>query len=276
MGRIKKERMELKSRKKILTLDRPRIMGVLNVTPDSFSDGSDLSTVEAAVKRAKEMEADILDIGGESTGPGSKDVSLEEELRRVIPAIEAIRAELPDIWISIDTWKAEVARQAIAAGADMINDVTALRGDVEMAKVVQETSVPICLMYSKDSNARTTTNSKEYDDVMTTIKDFLRERIALAGDVQVIVDPGMGAFVSMNPEYSYEILESLRELEELGCPILVGTSRKSFLTARFGEKPPKDRLEGSLMTALQAAVNGAQILRVHDVQKTREVLKKAI
>ncbi|MBT5016186.1 dihydropteroate synthase [Candidatus Peregrinibacteria bacterium] len=259
-------------------------MGILNVTPDSFSDGGDLDgseggvLVEAVVQRAQKMileGADILDIGGEATGPGSKDVSLEEELSRVIPVIKAVRAELPEVWISVDTWKAEVARQAIVAGADMVNDVTALRGDEEMANVVLENEVPICLMYSKDGNARTTTDSIEYDDVMVTIKDFLRERVEMAqqkGIPQIILDPGMGVFVSMNPDYSYEVLEKLRELEELGFPILVGTSRKSFLTARFGEKVPKERLEGSVMTTLQAALNGAHILRVHDVKETREMI----
>jgi dihydropteroate synthase len=274
----------LKSRQKTLKLDCPRIMGILNVTPDSFSDGGDLDgseggvLVEAVVQRAQKMileGADILDIGGEATGPGSKDVSLEEELSRVIPVIKAVRAELPEVWISVDTWKAEVARQAIVAGADMVNDVTALRGDEEMANVVLENEVPICLMYSKDGNARTTTDSIEYDDVMVTIKDFLRERVEMAqqkGIPQIILDPGMGVFVSMNPDYSYEVLEKLRELEELGFPILVGTSRKSFLTARFGEKVPKERLEGSVMTTLQAALNGAHILRVHDVKETREMI----
>ncbi len=274
----------LKSRQKTLKLDCPRIMGILNVTPDSFSDGGDLDgseggvLVEAVVQRAQKMileGADILDIGGEATGPGSKDVSLEEELSRVIPVIKAVRAELPEVWISGDTWKAEVARQAIVAGADMVNDVTALRGDEEMANVVLENEVPICLMYSKDGNARTTTDSIEYDDVMVTIKDFLRERVEMAqqkGIPQIILDPGMGVFVSMNPDYSYEVLEKLRELEELGFPILVGTSRKSFLTARFGEKVPKERLEGSVMTTLQAALNGAHILRVHDVKETREMI----
>jgi dihydropteroate synthase len=274
LGGIKERSMELKSRHKILTLDRPRIMGILNVTPDSFSDGGDLESIEEVVIRAQEMAgegADILDIGGESTGPGSKDVALQEELKRVIPVVEAVRKELPEIWISVDTWKVEVARQALQAGADMINDVTALRGDSEMACVVEEAGVPICLMYSKDKTARTTSEASEYDDVMETIKGFLRARREMTR-AQVIVDPGMGAFVSANPDYSYEILERLRELEELGCPVLVGTSRKSFLTARFGEKPPKERLEGSVLTALQAALNGANILRVHDVKQLRNVL----
>lgn len=265
----------LKSRGKKLKLDRPRIMGILNVTPDSFSDGGDLGTVEMAVQRAKEMArngADILDIGGESTRPNSVEVLVEEELRRVIPVIKAVRKVVPKVWISVDTWKAEVAQASVAAGADMINDVTALRGDSNMVRVAEKEGVPICLMYSKDQTARTTLASTEYKDVMVTIKDFLRERIVAAGKAQVIVDPGMGAFVSTNSEYSYEILERLKELTELGCPILVGTSRKSFLTSRFGNKPPKERLEGSLITSLMAAINGAHILRGHDVKELRDVL----
>ncbi len=238
-----------------LGLERAVVMGVLNVTPDSFFDSFD--SVETATARASEMVSEgakIIDIGGESTGPGSQDVAVEEELRRVIPVVEAVRKELPDIFISIDTWKSEVARAAIEAGADMVNDVTA--GILDM-------DVPIVLMHSKDDSPRTTTDKVEYEDVMKTVIEFLEEKIAICKSSQIIVDPGMGAFVSGNPEYSYEILHRLGELRSLGKPILVGASRKSFLGGEV-----EDRLEGSLAAACMAVMNGAKIVRAHDVGAT--------
>ena len=256
------------------------LMGILNVTPDSFSDGGRFDSVERAVKRALEMieeGANIIDVGGESTGPGSQDVDLEEELGRIIPVIKGIRSGNGEIMISVDTWKVEVARQAIKAGANMVNDVTALRGDPEMARVVAEAGVPIVLMYSKDNSPRTTKEVLHYDDVMVTIREFLEKRVKVAEEAgikreNIIIDPGMGAFVSMDAKYSYEILARLNELKDLGLPILVGTSRKSFLVTQFGEAKPEDQLEGSISTAIEAYLNGAQILRVHDVKETRQAI----
>lgn len=253
-----------------------QIMGILNVTPDSFSDGGEFEGVERAVARAREMVeegATIIDIGGESTGPGSLDVKLEEELERVIPVVRAVSEALPEVLISVDTWKAEVARQAIEAGAGMVNDVTALRGDSGMARVVAEARVPVILMYSKDATARTSKKAVEYEDVMATVIEFLKERVAAAeaGGVtraQIILDPGMGAFVSTFPKYSLEILERLNELVSLDYPVLVGASRKSFIREIWGGEKPEDRLEGSLEAAKMAAQNGASILRVHDVKET--------
>ena len=169
----------LHSRGKSLKLDSPRLMGILNTTPDSFSDGSLYFKFDAAITQARKMiafGADWLDIGGESSGPGSTDVSLDEELQRVITIIQKIRAE-SEIWISVDTWKAEVARQSLEAGADAINDVTALRGDPELAKVVKDFQVPLVIMYSKDATPRTTGQQPDYEDVMDTIKSFFRERL---------------------------------------------------------------------------------------------------
>lgn len=284
--------------RKLFSKNRPLVMGILNVTPDSFSDGgayflgADLDrSVEMAVARALEMikeGADIIDVGGESTGPGSSDVSLEEELGRVIPVIEGIRAEEErrsigrNVLISVDTWKSEVAEKAIEAGATMVNDVTAFRGDPEMARVVADARleggarVPVVLMYSKDEGPRTSKENVKYTDVVAAIKEFLMERVKVAEKAgvsrdQIILDPGMGAFVSMDPEYSYEILARLEEFKDLGFPILVGTSRKSFLTTHFGDMKPEDRLEGSLSTAFEAKMNGASILRVHDVAETRQM-----
>ncbi len=268
-----KEEFKLKSpHGRELVLDSTVVMGVLNVTPDSFSDAGEFNSVEAAVARAKEMiqeGASIIDIGGESTGPGSEDVSSEEELRRVIPVIEAVRKELPDVFISIDTYKAEVAALAVSSGADMVNDVTAGRGDDRMFESIADLKVPAVLMYAKDDTPRTSMDEVVYEDVMRTVVEFLESRIEELGyDEQIAVDPGMGAFVSSDPGYSYEILERLSELKSLGRPILVGASRKSFLGGEVD-----DRLEGSLAAAVVAAQNGAKIVRVHDVRETVKILK---
>lgn len=255
-----------------------KIMGILNITPDSFSDGGKYTNLEKALARAREFVsegADILDIGGEATGPNSVDISLQEELRRVIPVILSLRATTQvgaKQSISVDTYKAEVARQAIQAGATMVNDIMALRGDPEMAGVIAKSGVSVVLMYAKDLTARTTRIKKRYRDVMQTVKDFLENRIAFAQRAgikksQIILDPGMGAFVSMEPKYSYEILRRLGELKVFGCPILVGTSRKSFLPGTIEE-----RLEPTLAANLLAIQNGADIIRVHDVAAHRRLI----
>lgn len=255
-----------------------QIMGVLNVTPDSFSDGGKFFDVETAVDQARKMikeGADIIDIGGESSGPRSRNVGLEEELRRVIPVIKRIVpiTKKAGVKISIDTYKSQVAKQAIEAGANIINDVTALRGDPEMASVAAETGVPIILMYSKDPTARTTRIKKNYKDVVKTVMDFLKERAEFAiksgiKKSRIVLDPGMGAFVSSEPKYSYEILRRLGEFNTLGFPILIGTSRKSFLPGAINE-----RLIPSLIANLSAARNGASIIRVHDVAPNKSLLK---
>ncbi len=257
-----------------------KIMGVLNITPDSFSDGGKFFNVEKAVQHAEQMikeGADIIDIGGESSGPGSKFVTAEEELRRIIPAIKKITpiAKKKKILVSVDTYKAEVARQAIEAGVRIVNDVTALRGDPKMAHVVAKTGVKIILMYSKDSSARTTRKKKRYKDVVKTAMGFLEERIgfALKSGIkrsQIIIDPGMGMFLSAIPKYSFEILRSLAEFKKLGFPILIGASRKSFLPGVISE-----RLVPTLIVHLIAIQNGADIIRVHDV-KAHAILKTAI
>ncbi len=250
---------------------RLQIMGILNVTPDSFSDGGEFNTLKKALKRARELEkqgADIIDVGGESTGPGSKEVSLEEELKRVIPVIKKLR-KFTKIPISIDTYKSEVAEQALQAGANMVNDITALRGDPKMAKIIAKHKCPVILMYSKDKTPRTTTKKLKYKDVIKTIKDFLKKRIIYAKKhgiklSQIIIDPGMGQFISAIPKYSYEIIARLHELKSLKRPILIGASRKSFL----GESM-KSRIErGSTISAI-AYLNGASIIRTHDVKQIK-------
>ncbi len=244
-------------------------MGILNVTPDSFSDGGQFDTLKKAVKRSRELikqGADILDIGGESTGPGSKSISLEVELKRVIPTIKELR-KITKLPISIDTYKAEVAEQALTAGASMVNDVTALRGDPKMASVIKKHKCPIILMYSKDPTPRTTIKKKKYKDVIKTIKDFLKKRIQYAKkqgikNSQIIIDPGMGHFISALPKYSYEIIARLHELKLLDLPVLIGASRKSFLGGSM-----QSRIEKGAIVSAIAYSAGASIIRTHDVKQ---------
>lgn len=261
---------------KRLLLDSPVVMGILNVTPDSFSDGGKYVDVDMAAQKAVEMithGAKIIDIGGESSGPGSKDVPLEEELKRVIPVIEKIRLLNDEVWISVDTYKAEVASRAILAGANIVNDVTALRGDAEMIDVLTKFNVPVVIMYSKDATARTTKEATDYEDVVMTVKTFLQDRVnyLLSAGVRannIVIDPGMGAFVSSVAKYSFEIIDRLQEICSLDYPVLVGPSRKSFLGGLIDE-----RLRPSLMAAKQCVNNGAKIIRVHDVKETVEALQ---
>ena len=253
------------------------IVGVLNVTPDSYFDGGKFVEVEAAVERVQELldqGADSIDVGGESTGPGSQDVSIEEELQRVIPVIEAIKSAFPTADISVDTYKSAVAEAAISAGATMINDVTAGRGDDDMFSVVAKHNVKYVMMYSKDSSARTTTNDTDYDDVIGEIVAFLLERKQQAiqagvEESRIIVDPGMGHFISAKPEYSMQVLgEMLQIVTGTGSPVFVSPSRKSFLA---GEEnlPPADRLPGTIAASAIAVANGATYVRTHDVLEVR-------
>jgi len=257
---------------------RPLIMGVLNLTPDSFSDGGKYNKLDSALKRVIEMEkhgADIIDIGGESTGPRSKNVDLDEELDRVIPILKKIRKQtkLP---ISIDTYKSEVAHQALETGANIINDVTAFRSDPDLAKVVAKYKCPVIIMYSKDNSPRTTVQSKQYTDVIKTISSFLQKRIRFAKNQgikskNIIIDPGMGQFISSIPRYSFEIIARLPEFKKLGHKILIGISRKSFLG---GPLETRD-LKGLPLTAV-AFLNGASIIRTHDVKGVKETFNLII
>jgi dihydropteroate synthase len=261
--------------------ERTQVMGILNVTPDSFWDGGRTPTVEAALDRARRMAevgADWLDVGGESTGPGSSDVSADEERRRVVPVVAALAREL-SLPLSVDTTKAAVAREALAAGAAMINDVSALRWDPEMAGVIARAGARVVLMYAKDETPRTTTRDVAYDDVIETILAFLRERIEVARAAgiapdRIVVDPGLGWFVGADPRYSYEILRGLDRLRALGHPVLIGPSRKSFL-AHTDLRPPLPVARRLMPTAAAVAVAawmGVDIVRVHDVEEMRQVV----
>lgn len=272
--------MLLKARRRTLDLgERTAVMGVLNVTPDSFSDGGRYVELGEAVERALQMfeeEADIVDIGGESTGPGSGSVSEVEELKRVLPVIQGILKKKPDAFLSIDTYKSSVAERSLAAGVSMVNDVTAGRTDPGIFDVVAEHGCPYILMYSKDETPRTTREEREYDDVVATIRNFFKERLAAAklhgvARSRVILDPGMGAFISGIPGYSFEVLARLQEFQSSKLPILVSPGRKSFL-AGSAKLPPSERLEGTLAASAVAALNGASIIRTHDVEATRRCL----
>ena len=242
--------------------ERTYVMGIINVTPDSFSgDGLD-DDVEAALAHALRFQdegADILDVGGESTRPGHAPVDEDEELRRVIPLIERLAGSATTP-ISVDTYKASVARRALAAGATMVNDIWGLRRDPEMAGVVAEAGVPVVVMHNQEAPI--------YKDVVADVMAILREslrRAEAAGIPRewVIVDPGIG--FAKRPEHSLELLRRLGDLHALGCPILVGTSRKSSIGAVLG-LPVEERLEGTAATVAIAIANGADIVRVHDVK----------
>jgi len=256
------------------------IMGILNVTPDSFSDGGKFYSTDVAVKHAIQMEkegADIIDIGGESTRPGSKAISLDEEMNRVIPVVEELVKKIK-IPISIDTYKSKIAKKALDLGANMINDISALRGDKNLASIVADYDVPICLMHMK-GEPRNMQINPVYDDVVRETHDFLKERseYAISNGIKkenIIVDPGIGfgKRTGKGIEDNCEILRRLSELKDLGFPIMVGASRKTFIGNICGGDKPlpvTDRLEGSLATACIAIFNGADIVRVHDVKETR-------
>jgi dihydropteroate synthase len=267
--------MILQANNKTLLLNRPHVMGILNVTPDSFSDGGQFNSLEDALLQAERMiqaGVSIIDIGGESTRPGAPEVTLEEELARVIPAIKGIRANF-DVWISIDTSKAEVMRQAVEAGADLINDVRALQepGALEAAAHAR---VPICLMHMK-GQPRTMQANPSYDDVFTDVEGFLKERVEACAAVgiakeQLILDPGFGFGKTI--EHNYHLLAHLEKFHTLGLPILVGISRKSMIF-KLLDKAPTDCVVGSVTCATIAAMKGAQIIRVHDVEDTLEAMK---
>ena len=261
---------------RILKLDRPRVVGIVNVTPDSFANGGEHAALDAAVAhglRLAEEGADALDIGGESTRPGAQDVSVEEELRRVIPLIERLVKEttLP---ISIDTSKPEVMRAAVAAGAGMINDVHALRrqGALDVAAAL---GVPVILMHMQ-GEPRSMQEAPQYDDVVAEVHRFLAERIfaaEMAGIAKknIVVDPGFG--FGKTAAHNLLLLAQLPRLTELGVPLLAGLSRKKTIGDLTGRSDPRARVHGSVAAALIAAQRGAMLLRVHDVAATVDALK---
>ena len=259
-----------------LALDRPRIMGILNVTPDSFSDGGDHFTPNAAVDHARAMQAngaDILDIGGESTRPGAAEVSVDDEIARTAPVIAALRAA-GAVPVSIDTRKAGVARAALSAGARIVNDVSALGYDAGMAAVVATSGAPVCLMHAQGTPA-TMQADPRYDDVLLDVYDHLAARVTAAeaagvDRAHILIDPGIG--FGKTAEHKLALLRRLSLFHALGCPILLGVSRKRFIGTIGGAPLAKDRMPGSVALALAGIAQGVQIVRVHDVRETRQAL----
>ena len=257
----------------------PVLMGVLNVTPDSFSDGGEFFRAEPAVSHAEKMfdeGAQVIDVGGESTRPGSDPVSPEEELRRVLPVIQGILSACPDSIVSIDTYRFSIAEAALDAGARAVNDVTAL-GDPRMAGLMAERGCPIILMHML-GEPKSMQQDPRYEDVVREVRDFLAERAerAIRAGVElenIILDPGIGFGKTL--EHNLKLLKRLDSLVELGFPVLVGVSRKSFLGKITGSEDPKSRLFGTMAANVLAYERGASLFRVHDVRANKEALAVA-
>ena len=257
---------------------RPLVMGVLNVTPDSFSDGGKFSTSQAAIEHSRVMAAagaEIIDIGGESTRPGSDPVDDDEQARRILPVIQTLVAEkLPSV-ISVDTTRSKVAQAALDAGAHIVNDISAGRDDPEMFRLVARRRVPIVLMHMLGS-PKTMQHAPTYDDVTAEVSGFLNERVIAAGihgiDVErILLDPGIGFGKTM--QHNLELMRRLAELTVLGRPLVIGTSRKGFIGKITGETEPSSRLFGTAASVAWSVANGAAIVRVHDVEPMAQVVK---
>ncbi|THD82272.1 dihydropteroate synthase [Aliigemmobacter aestuarii] len=260
-----------------LTMDRPRLMGILNVTPDSFSDGGLFLAPEAALTQGRMMAgagAEIIDIGGESTRPGSVEVPVDEEIARTAPVIAALRAGRIATRISIDTRKAAVARAALGAGADIVNDVSAFTFDPGLPGVVAATGAPVCLMHMIGT-PQTMQDDPQYDDVLLDVYDHLEARIGVAeasgiSRDRIMVDPGIGFGKTL--AHNLDLIRGLSLFHGLGCPVLLGVSRKKFIGTIGGEAQADRRAPGSVAVALAGVAQGAQVLRVHDVWETRQAL----
>lgn len=268
--------MKLHFSSQVIELNQPCIMGILNLTPDSFSDGGLFTNKDSALNHVTQMindGAQIIDVGGESTRPGAAEISVDEECQRVIPVIKAIR-EISDIPVSIDSSKTKVMKEAVIAGASMINDVNALRaeGAVELAAKLD---VPVCLMHMQGL-PRTMQHTPSYKNVVQEVKDFLKQRIDVCVNAgikhnNIIIDPGFGFGKTL--EHNLNLFKHLEEFTKLSVPLLVGVSRKSMIGAVLNNAPADQRLYGSIALATLAAWLNANILRVHDVKETADALK---
>ena len=256
---------------RVLTYDKMCVMGILNITPDSFYEGSRVSALADVVARAGQMleqGAQVLDIGGESTRPGSDSVDGDEERRRVLPVIEALRREYPEAVLSVDTYRADTAEAALAVGADIINDISAMEADARMADVVVRTKAPIILMHMRGTPKNMQQNC-QYQDVVQEVAVYLAQRAQLlreqgVGADKIILDPGIG--FAKDVEQNLRLMRDLHVLTSFGYPVLLAASRKSTIGAVLGGVPARERLEGTIATSLQAVYAGAQMVRVHDVQ----------
>jgi dihydropteroate synthase len=251
---------------------RTHVMGILNVTPDSFSDGGRYLDIEKAIEHGRKLAedgADFIDIGGESTRPGSESVSIEEEIRRVIPVIESLSKNI-SVPISIDTCKSDVAEAALQAGAVIINDISAMTFDTKMASVAVKHQASVVLMHIQGT-PKTMQMNPSYKNVTEEVKQFLRERVEAAmkaGITQIMIDPGIG--FGKKFEHNIQLLRELKSITSLGYPLLVGVSRKAFLGAIMN-LPPNDRVEGTAAAVTASILNGANIIRVHDVKEMKRV-----
>ncbi len=269
--------MQIKHQNRILNLDTPKIMGILNVTPDSFSDGGQWNAVDKALEHAQDMiaaGASIIDIGGESTRPGAAFVSVEEEISRVIPVVKALREHNSKILISIDTSQPEVITEAIQAGADIWNDIRALTVKDAVA-TASKLQIPVILMHMQGTPF-TMQNHPHYDDTLSEVIAFLQERVEICLNAgikreNIILDPGFGFGKSVNDNFT--LLNHLEDFVNLGYPLLSALSRKSMLGAACNLPNPQDRLIGSVAGALISFMKGAQMVRVHDVKETRQALE---
>ncbi|CAM3872304.1 MULTISPECIES: dihydropteroate synthase [Rahnella] len=267
--------MHLTAREFTLDLTFPQVMGILNVTPDSFSDGGRHNTLDLALRHAQAMVdagATILDIGGESTRPGAAEVSEDEELARVVPVVEAIARRF-DVWISVDTSKASVIREAANAGMHLINDIRSLQ-EPGALQAAAETGLPVCLMHMQ-GDPKTMQQSPHYDNVVAQVDQYFVEQIARCVNAgipknKLLLDPGFG--FGKNLEHNYQLLARLAEFHHFGLPLLVGMSRKSMVGQLLHVSPEK-RVTGSVACAVIAAMQGAQIVRVHDVKETVEAMR---
>ena len=269
--------MEITCGKFFLDLSSPVVMGILNLTPDSFSDGGRFNDCDSAVRHALAMVnagAAIIDIGGESTRPGAQAVTVQQELDRVMPVVEAVVAELP-VPLSVDTSKPAVMRAAITAGAGMINDVMALRAKGAIEAVRDAGDVALCLMHMQ-GEPRTMQTNPQYGDVVSEVRDFLLDRASVCekagiASTRILLDPGFGFGKTL--EHNLALLKNIGQLAGEGYPLLVGISRKSMIGQLLGDAPVDRRLHGSVSAAVIAAMQGANILRVHDVRETVDALK---
>ncbi|WAT00956.1 dihydropteroate synthase [Rouxiella chamberiensis] len=267
--------MQLTAHGSTLNLDFPQVMGILNVTPDSFSDGGRHNSLELAIAHAKAMVdagATILDIGGESTRPGAAEVSDDEELSRVVPVVEALARRF-DVWLSVDTSKASVIRESAKAGAHLINDIRSLQEPGAM-QAAAATGLPVCLMHMQ-GEPKTMQHAPHYDDVVADVDSYFVRHIAQCRDAgipkeKLLLDPGFG--FGKNLQHNYALLARLAEFHHFGLPLLVGMSRKSMI-GQLLHVSPEQRVTGSVACAVIAAMQGAQIVRVHDVKETVQAMR---
>ena len=263
----------LQVRDRELNLASPKIMGILNATPDSFSDGGEFNSLESALGHIGLMVsqgADIIDVGGESTRPGSDPVSEQEELDRVLPILEKAIPEFPDTLFSIDTTKYTIAAEALAAGAHIVNDISGLQREPRFAALCAKHNAGYVLMHSQ-GNPKTMQDDPEYDDVVVDIKSFFKEQVELAkkaGLESIIIDPGIG--FGKTQQHNITILKNLHAFQDLGRPLLVGASRKAMIGKLLNERSANDRLTGTIAVHYHAMLNGAKIIRVHDVKEAHD------